>query len=279
MRTWKEHLSLAGLVAVATVGILLVTSPTPEAQRANVFSTVQTTDTTANSLLVGCAVGSTSCTGGIKAGPIVATGAGITGLDEANITDGSLLARVGADEKPTGGYEWGTKGQRFIGTGTPTRTAGSTVGAELQVVSSVAYLRGVTGDGALAPAGVEGSTFAIKAAPIFANEVNVTIAANQNNWNFANMDSAGIWRVNLSGADRTITGIDEGANKGGRIVLVCNVDTGAGFDLTLSEEDALSSAANRFVETDLVTGPVIARGKCGWLYYDSTVSRWRHVSM
>jgi hypothetical protein len=50
--------------------LLLALSASAQAQnRPLVGSTVQTTDTSANSLLVGCSVGSVSCTGGIKAGP------------------------------------------------------------------------------------------------------------------------------------------------------------------------------------------------------------------
>ncbi len=42
--------------------------------RPGVFTTLQTTDTTANSLLVGCALGSTTCTGGVKAGQVSLSG-------------------------------------------------------------------------------------------------------------------------------------------------------------------------------------------------------------
>lgn len=119
------------------------------------FTAVTTTDTSANSLLVGCAVGSTTCSGGIKSGAIVSAsggvtlttgnllistgnltlsagnltmsagtltvgnvsasgtvaaaaltggGSGITGIAETNITDGSLLARVAANETISGAW-------------------------------------------------------------------------------------------------------------------------------------------------------------------------------
>lgn len=44
------------------------------------FTTLQTTDTTANSVLVGCAVGSSTCTGGIKAGALAISGSAAGGV-------------------------------------------------------------------------------------------------------------------------------------------------------------------------------------------------------
>lgn len=52
---------------------LLLAAPVAAQERPIAGTTVQTTDTSANSLLVGCAVGSTTCTGGIKAGALVIT--------------------------------------------------------------------------------------------------------------------------------------------------------------------------------------------------------------
>lgn len=59
--------------------VLVLFAARAEAQvRPGNFSTLNTTSTTADSLHVGCAVGSSSCTGGIKAGTIAATTATIT---------------------------------------------------------------------------------------------------------------------------------------------------------------------------------------------------------
>lgn len=60
---------------------LLAAVPAFAQERPIAGTTVQTTDTTANSVLAGCAVGSTTCTGGVKAGLVtLATGqAGATG--------------------------------------------------------------------------------------------------------------------------------------------------------------------------------------------------------
>jgi hypothetical protein len=64
------------------LAILLLAAPVSAQVRPGAFTTVTTTDTTANSLLVGCAVGSTTCTGGIKSGPI----SGSTGTFSGNVT-------------------------------------------------------------------------------------------------------------------------------------------------------------------------------------------------
>jgi len=64
--------------AILTLWLLLV-GTTAYAQRPGAFTTVTTTDTTANSVLVGCAVGSTSCSGGLKAGSLALTGAATVG--------------------------------------------------------------------------------------------------------------------------------------------------------------------------------------------------------
>lgn len=67
--------------------LLLWPSMALEAQQRPIAgTTLQSTDTGANSLLVGCAIGSTTCTGGIKAGPIVGSTGTFTGAVIANST-------------------------------------------------------------------------------------------------------------------------------------------------------------------------------------------------
>lgn len=53
---------------------LLFAVPLAAQDRPIAGTTLQSTDTSANSLLVGCAIGSTSCTGGIKGGALVIGG-------------------------------------------------------------------------------------------------------------------------------------------------------------------------------------------------------------
>jgi hypothetical protein len=74
--------------------VALATAPVGAQLRAGVFTTVQTTSTTVNSLLIGCALGSTTCTGGIKAGQIsLASGMAISGatISTAGIVIGSAV--------------------------------------------------------------------------------------------------------------------------------------------------------------------------------------------
>jgi hypothetical protein len=72
---------------------LLVAVPAFAQERPIAGTTVQTTDTTANSVLVGCAVGSTTCTGGVKAGPIV--GSTLTGsTTDAGVGSQTVLATL-----------------------------------------------------------------------------------------------------------------------------------------------------------------------------------------
>lgn len=65
---------------ITTIILLLALSASIAAQERPIAgTTIQTTDTSANSALIGCAVGSTTCTGGIKAGPITGSTLNLTG--------------------------------------------------------------------------------------------------------------------------------------------------------------------------------------------------------
>lgn len=81
--------------------VLLLWTACAHAQvRPGAFTTVTTTDTTANSVLVGCTVGSTSCTGGVKAGSLaLVTPLPVTsgGLGLAAATAGDVLYASGAN--------------------------------------------------------------------------------------------------------------------------------------------------------------------------------------
>lgn len=113
------------LLALVTALLLPALAAGQSQPRAVIASTVQTTNTGVNSLLVGCAVNSTTCTGGIKSGglsvngvgivasdgriPAISTtffaslsGANLTGILESAITDSTILARVAADEAISG---------------------------------------------------------------------------------------------------------------------------------------------------------------------------------
>lgn len=71
------------------VALILLGYATAAAQpRPGAFTTLTTTDTSVDSLHVGCAVGSPACTGGVKAGPGVFSSLRTTGTDAIEITSG-----------------------------------------------------------------------------------------------------------------------------------------------------------------------------------------------
>ena len=95
------------------------------------------------------------------------------------------------------------------------------------------------------------------------------IAAQADNYNPTSLSTAAVLRLSLTGA-QTITGIAGGAD--GRLLIVHNID--ATDALTLSDEDAASTAANRLA---LQGNVVLAPDTSVLLQYDSTSSRWRMV--
>ena len=92
------------------------------------------------------------------------------------------------------------------------------------------------------------------------------LTANTNDWAPTNLATASVIRASTDAA-RDLTGLTGGSD--GRIIILLNVGS---FDLTLKDESASSTAANRFaLDADKVMGAdagVI-------LIYDSTSSRWR----
>src|SRR3990167_2263510 len=99
------------------------------------------------------------------------------------------------------------------------------------------------------------------------------ITANQNNYNPTGYgDTYSILRL-ASDAARNITGLlVPTAITDGKVVIIFNV---GGFNITLVDESASSTAANRFA---LSAGIVIAPDDSAMLWYDITSLRWRLVS-
>jgi hypothetical protein len=95
------------------------------------------------------------------------------------------------------------------------------------------------------------------------------ITADQNN--YAPTGYAAAFRMRLSSdAARNLTGLAATAGGGGTMVLV-NVGS---FAITLKDESASSTAANRFA---LSGDYVLAADTAAWLEYDTTSTRWRLV--
>ena len=95
------------------------------------------------------------------------------------------------------------------------------------------------------------------------------ITSNQNDYNPTSLSTASTLRIN-SDAARDITGLQGGAD--GRLVILHNIGS---FTITLKDENASSTAANRFA---LSADSALATDQACLLQYDSTSSRWRLIA-
>ena len=92
------------------------------------------------------------------------------------------------------------------------------------------------------------------------------ITSTQNDYAPTGFSACSVMRLSTD-ASRDITGLAGGAD--GRVILIFNVGS---FDIVLKDEDAGSTAANRFaLNGDITLQPDNSTG----LWYDSTSSRWR----
>jgi len=92
------------------------------------------------------------------------------------------------------------------------------------------------------------------------------ITSDRNDYDPSGLSNASVLRLS-SDASRAITGLAGGAD--GRIVAIHNAGSNA---IVLKNEDAASSAANRFALAGNVT---LAANECALLQYDAAASRWR----
>jgi hypothetical protein len=96
------------------------------------------------------------------------------------------------------------------------------------------------------------------------------IAANTNNYNPTGLETASVLRLSSDATPRDITGLSGG--QAGRIVIIHYI---SGSGITLRDENASSTAANRFALTaDIALGV----DDCVIIQYDATTSRWRALS-
>lgn len=98
------------------------------------------------------------------------------------------------------------------------------------------------------------------------------ITSNQNDYTPTGAQTAASWRIN-SDAARTVTGMVAPTSGRAEKRIIRNVGS---FPITLSNESASSSAANRFT---LGADVVLAAGKGIILLYDVTTTRWGVVSL
>ena len=101
----------------------------------------------------------------------------------------------------------------------------------------------------------------------------VNLTASQNDWNPASLQTSQVLLIDPDAA-WNITGItapDGTYREDGKILILINVD--AALDITLTDEDAASAAANRMAlgGADVTLSP----GQAAMLIYDLTAQRWR----
>lgn len=98
------------------------------------------------------------------------------------------------------------------------------------------------------------------------------LSGNTNDWNPTGLQSAIVIRVSASAAFN-LTGLTAPTlSATGRLVVLENVGT---FNITLTSQDALSAAANRFAIAQAVT---LAPNQTVSFTYDTTTSNWRSAS-
>ena len=130
--------------AVLIVLFLLLAAPAWAQIRPGAFTVVTTTDTSANSLLVGCTVGSTTCTGGIKAGPVASSTLTTTGA--ATVGNALTVSAGGASITGTVGITGDTTVIGGLGvTGSLTVVSGASVGTSLSVGTTLTVTGVITG--------------------------------------------------------------------------------------------------------------------------------------
>lgn len=182
---------------------------------------------------------------------------GPTALALASIPDGQYLRRSGST----------IIGSSPSGSGDVTGPASSTDNAVVRfdstsgklIKNSTAIL---TDAGDLTIAGLTQTAQSARSGDISP----ASIGASQNDYNPTGLSTATVLRLTSSAA-YSITGLAGGAD--GRLITVINIGS---FVITLTDEDAASTAANRFTfghPVPLYPGDAVS------LWYDSTSSRWR----
>ena len=98
------------------------------------------------------------------------------------------------------------------------------------------------------------------------------ITTTQNNYNPASLSTATVLRLSTDAdASIKVTGLAGGAD--GRVIIAFNVGSN---NLVFANQDAASTAANRFLNTVDVT---VKADESESFWYDSTTSRWRGLAM
>lgn len=278
--------------------LLLYSPAVVQAQpRPGAFTTVQTTDTTANSLLVGCAVGSTSCTGGIKAGPgsfttlassstatlnsaVVTTTLGVSGIGTFSVSGTAL--KVGSAGSPQASIAkaeiYHNAAYAALGL---TNTAGATdekywqilQGNNTLIVRMVNDAANVTFDPfTITRSATTAATLTLNGALTASQTITPTSFSTDQN-NYAPTGFATTFAIEVNNTDtvvHNITGIAGGT--AGMLKLLC-VSAGTNKGIQLPAESASSTAGNRFMGSGGTT-VTLDKGQCSWIWYSPGSSRW-----
>jgi hypothetical protein len=230
---------------------------------------------TAGSGVSAGAGGAVTVSGG--SGPAAANGGAVT------ITSGSSGSGTsGAFNISTGGSGFNT-GNLNISTGFATAMAGSvnitagngttaghvniTAGGSATTTGNVTITGGFSGGDVIIAGGSSGGLVDVASGMSFSNDFTpASLGADVNNYN-PGIQSV-VYRLTASGAFN-ITGLAGGAD--GRLLVLINVGAS---NITLVDESALSTAANRFA---LVADEVLVPDEAVQLLYDATSQRWRLV--
>lgn len=223
--------------------------------------------------------------GGALGTPTSGTGTNLTGIPIATGVAGSSadLRTALSDETGTGlaYFQGGALGTPA--SGVATNLTGTASGLTAGTVTTNANLTGViTSSGnatSIASQTGTGTKFVVDTGPTLTGAVTVAqsilltgdisptqIVANTNDYAPTGFSTATTLRLNTD-ASRNITGLAGGT--GGRVIVIHNVGS---FNIVLTNQDAASTAANRFLFGGDVT---LAADTSITLRYDTTSSRWR----
>lgn len=264
----------------------------------NYSGAVTITDTTAGSLDIGgglnAGTGNVAIIGADGRIPAISStqfaslsGANLTGILETGIADGSVLARVAANETISGTWTFSSadtvsNGIRFTGIGA---AAAGKIGLN---ANQLVFLGGSSGHafynsggGLLTSVDVSGNwsmsgaltvtgAVAVAGPTTYSSTSSVSLSADVNDWNPAGLSTAAVLLVDASGGDQNhnISGLLAQAT--GRQIKLCS--SGSVGTLNVLPEDALSSADNRFAPSVAIQ---IVRGLCKDIWRDGVSGRWR----
>lgn len=229
------------------------------------------------------------------------SGANLTGILESAITDSTILARVASNETISGTWSFSNLLTTAALTATGTITSSANTGLNIRPGSGNSgyiqftedgvadrYVIGIsagqsnldvrigTAAGSLATRWEGTGNILHQFGIQFSNTISPTALStgNNNNYNPTSLGTAFLVRLDGGAGSPVLTGLAGGAT--GRMVVLCHV---AGSNITVSDEDANSTAANRFLVNGGATLGAVADGNCMQFIYDGTSSRWRNISV